>query len=88
MRRVHPLRGLAVICVSAVLAAAGSVGCGAAAPTRVVVTTQAFRYEPGSFEWKVGQPVSLRLRNADQVEHDFVVNGLMVSVAGDLHAAH
>ena len=53
------------------------------------MTTQAFRYQPASLEWRVGQPVRLQLRNPDAVEHDFVVDGLKFSMAGGAgHAAH
>jgi uncharacterized cupredoxin-like copper-binding protein len=64
-------------------------GCGAPAATNLTVTTQSFRYEPGSLEWRVGQPVKLRLRNPDAVEHDFVVDGMKYSMAsgGDGHGA-
>ena len=62
--------------------------CGTPAPRSVTVTTQAFRYQPGSFEWPAGQPVRLLLRNPDAVEHDFVVDGLKFATTGDGHGAH
>ncbi len=64
--------------------------CGTPAARNVTVTAQAFRYEPASFEWRVGQPVRLQLRNPDGVEHDFVVTGLKFSMAagGTGSAAH
>ena len=65
-------------------------GCGTPPARNVTVMTRAFRYEPSSFEWRVGQPVRLQLRNPDAVEHDFVVDGLKFSMTGGgtAHGAH
>jgi uncharacterized cupredoxin-like copper-binding protein len=77
---------------TAAVALAGTVavfaaGCGTPAPAAVTVTTQAFRYQPDAFEWQAGQPVKLTLRNADTIEHDFVVDRIRFSVAAG-SAAH
>lgn len=62
--------------------------CGTPSARNVTVKTQAFRYDPASLEWRVGQPVRLQLRNPDAVEHDFVVSGLKFSMAaGDTGSA-
>ena len=86
LRRV-PLGGL-------LLALALLVGaCGTPPARNVTVKTQALRYEPSSFEWRMGQQVRLQLRNPDAVEHDFVVSGLKFSMAAGstgnaAHGAH
>ena len=65
-------------------------GCGRPQPRAETVTTQAFRFQPSSYEWKAGQPVKLTLRNPDAVEHDFVVERFKFSAAGGsgAHASH
>ena len=65
-------------------------GCGSAQPQAVTATTQAFRFQPSTYEWKAGQPVKLTLRNPDAVEHDYVVERFKFSVvAGSgAHASH
>ena len=77
-----------VVTLSSALLAAALTGCGTPAPKQVTVTARSFGYEPASLEWHVGQPVRLRLRNPDAVEHDFVVDALKYTSAGDGHAAH
>ena len=64
-----------------------ALSCGTPAPVAATVTTKAFRYDPASFEWQVGRPVKLTLRNPDSVEHDFVVDRLRFSVSAGT-AAH
>jgi uncharacterized cupredoxin-like copper-binding protein len=72
---------VSVITAVASLALALLTSCGAAQPTAVTVTTQAFRFQPAAFEWQAGRPIRLTLRNPDAVEHDFVVDTLRHTVA-------
>src|SRR5688500_14847728 len=85
-RWLRPRRATAALAASAV-GLAVLTGCGSGQPQAVTVTTQAFRFQPSSYEWKVGQPVRLMLRNPDAVEHDFVVERFKYSVTSGA-AAH
>ena len=63
------------------------VACGAPRTQSVVVTTNGFRYGPSTIEVGVGQPVRLTLRNADAVEHDFIVDKLPMHAGAGAHMA-
>ncbi len=51
------------------------------------MTTNGFRYAPSTIEVGVGEPVRLTVRNADSVEHDFIVDKLPMHAGASAHTA-
>jgi uncharacterized cupredoxin-like copper-binding protein len=63
----------------AILLAACS-GASASQPaTEIIVEASDFAYNPASITVPAGQPVTLTLKNAGAVEHDFVVDTIQVT---------
>ena len=74
LRRRALAAGLAL--VAGLAAACGTTSL--AAPERGVVTVAAqnYRFQPGTFHLKAGQPVRLALQNHDPVKHNIRFKGL------------
>jgi len=61
--------------------------CGGTAPstTEIIMEATDFAYSPLSITVAAGQPVTLTLKNAAKVEHDFVVEKIKLT---DVHASN
>ncbi|HZM24685.1 MAG TPA: cupredoxin domain-containing protein [Anaerolineales bacterium] len=61
--------------------------CGGTAPstTEIIMEATDFAYSPLSITVAAGQPVTLTLKNAGKVEHDFVVEKIKLT---DVHASN
>lgn len=61
--------------------------CGGTAQrtTEIIVEATDFAYSPLSITVPAGQPVTLTLKNAGKVEHDFVVENIQLT---DVHASN
>lgn len=77
----------AVAVAGLLLAACGggggsSSGGGGGGQGEVVVTASEFSFEPKEIKAKVGQPVTIVLKNAGAQQHDLTIDGIQVTVDG------
>ena len=59
-----------------------AIGCGGEQAGRLAITIHYSRFAPEVLEVRVGQPVTITLRNDDPIEHEWIVG------TPDVHDAH
>jgi len=78
--RAYLLPVLAAVAIAVVTACGAAEGSGAGATNDLTVTMTEFKFQPASLSATAGRPITLHLKNAGTVDHQFRIDQAGVDV--------